>query len=93
MVIFFRHAISPSERYPRDAEADSEDQADELPLRVRTANAHRRCRFRLPFWCLLIMYFTCCNQMGREALEGLCVSPKTAASRKINKQIISHPVT
>ena len=34
-----------------------------------------------------------CNQMGREALEGLRVSPKPAASRKINKRIISHPVT
>ena len=33
------------------------------------------------------------NQMGREALEGLRVSPKPAASRKINKRIISHPVT
>ena len=30
--------------------------------------------------------------MGREALEGLRVSPKQAASRKI-KRIISHPVT
>ena len=30
--------------------------------------------------------------MGRDALEGLCVSPKPAANRKINKQIISHPV-
>ena len=33
-----------------------------------------------------------CNQMGREALEGLCVSPKPAASRKINKGINSHPI-
>ena len=32
------------------------------------------------------------NQMGREALEGLHVSPKPAASRKINKRIISHPL-
>ena len=31
--------------------------------------------------------------MGREVLEGLRVSPKLAASRKINKGIISHPVT
>ena len=31
--------------------------------------------------------------MGREGLEGLCVSPKPAASRKINKRIISHPVS
>ena len=30
--------------------------------------------------------------MGREALEGLRVSPKAAASRKINKRITSHPV-
>ena len=33
------------------------------------------------------------NQLGRLALEGLRVSPKPAASRKINIQIISHPVT
>ena len=33
----------------------------------------------------------CTNQMGREALEGLRVFP--AASRKINKQIIYHPIT
>ena len=33
------------------------------------------------------------NQMGREALEGLSVSQKPTASRKINKRIISHPVT
>ena len=31
--------------------------------------------------------------MGREALEGLRVSPKPAASREINKWITSHPVT
>ena len=30
--------------------------------------------------------------MGREALEWLRVSPKPAASRKINKWIISHPI-
>ena len=30
------------------------------------------------------------NQMGRVTLEGLPVSPKPAASRKINKRIISH---
>ena len=33
------------------------------------------------------------NQMGREALEGLRISPKPAACRKINKRIISHPIT
>ena len=33
------------------------------------------------------------QETEREALEGLRVSPKPAASRKINKRIISHPVT
>ena len=32
------------------------------------------------------------NPMGRETLEGLRVFPKPAASRKINKRIISHHI-
>ena len=46
-------------------------------------------KFSTRRWPMLSVF---CDQMGREALEGLCVSPKPAATRKINKRIISHPV-